>query len=101
MATGQPHREEILQALERIGRSAALGRSERLCRFLRFVIGQTLEGKGEQLKEYLIGVEVFDKGETFDPRTDSAVRVDSGRQTMARAYRLLGRPAEAWRMAIS
>jgi hypothetical protein len=38
-----------------------------------------LDGRGEGLKEYLIGVGVFGKGPGFDPRLDSAVRVEARR----------------------
>jgi TolB-like protein/tetratricopeptide (TPR) repeat protein len=54
-------------------------RSERLWRFLRFVVDRTLSGRGDELKGYLIGVEIYDKGPDFDPRLDSAVRVDARR----------------------
>ena len=39
--------------------------------FLRYVITETIEGRGELLKEYSIGVAVFHKRESFDPRVDS------------------------------
>jgi hypothetical protein len=29
--------------------------------FLRFTVEQTLHGKGDSLKEYVLGLEVFDK----------------------------------------
>lgn len=49
--------------------------TRRLLRFLQFVVTESLQHKQDKLKEYTIGVEVFDKKETFDPRLDSAVRV--------------------------
>ena len=36
-------------------------------------------GNREELKEYSLGVEVFDRGEAFDPRTDTIVRVQARR----------------------
>ncbi len=65
--------------LERILASAAFGQSERLRGFLRFAVEKTLQGHGGQLKEYFIGVEVFDREESYDPRTDPIVRVEAGR----------------------
>jgi hypothetical protein len=50
-----------------------------LIRFLRYVVERTIEGKTEELKEYAIGVEVFDRGESFDTRTDTIVRVQARR----------------------
>lgn len=40
---------------------------------------RTLAGDGERLKEYVLGVEVFDRGADYDPRVDSIVRVEAGR----------------------
>ena len=46
---------------------------------LRFVVERTLDGQGDQLKEYLLGVEVFDRPTEYDPRLDSIVRVEARR----------------------
>ncbi len=46
---------------------------------LRFVVERTLDGQGDQLKEYLLGVEVFDRPPEYDPRLDSIVRVEARR----------------------
>jgi serine/threonine-protein kinase len=48
-------------------------------RFLRCVVEETLAGRGDQLNEQFLGVEVYDRDESFDPRIDSIVRVDAGR----------------------
>jgi hypothetical protein len=42
-------------------------------------VEKALLGEGEQLKEYLLGVEVFDKGQSYDPRIDPIVRVEAAR----------------------
>lgn len=65
--------------MERILKSEAFINSGRLSRFLRFAVEQTLNGTEERLKEYPLGVEVFDKHESFDPRIDSIVRVEARR----------------------
>lgn len=44
-------------------------------RFLTYVVDCALVGDHENLKEYVIGVEVFSRPESFDPRLDSVVRV--------------------------
>ncbi len=59
--------------------SGPFAESERLRRFLRFTVEQTLQGQADRIKEYLIGVEVFGREESFDPRTDSIVRVQAGK----------------------
>lgn len=53
--------------------------SERLAQFLRYILQQTLEGRSEEIKEYVIGVTVYRKGHDFDPRIDSTVRVEASR----------------------
>src|SRR5947209_13537478 len=53
--------------------------SQRMSRFLQFVVERTLAGEGNTLKEYLIGVEVFDRKPSYDPRMDPIVRVEARR----------------------
>lgn len=48
-------------------------------RFLCFVVEQVLAGKAAEIKEYAIGRDVFDRGDSFDPGTDSIVRVEARR----------------------
>ncbi|MBZ5724906.1 MAG: tetratricopeptide repeat protein [Acidobacteriia bacterium] len=48
-------------------------------RFLRLAVEHTLEGKADELKEYLIGVDVFDRPPLYDPRVDPIVRVEARR----------------------
>jgi TolB-like protein len=50
-----------------------------MSRFLRFIVERTLAGDGERLKEYVIGIEVFDRDTSYDPRVDSIVRVEAAR----------------------
>src|SRR6266567_6286128 len=64
----------IRTELEKILSSRIFVQSPQLCRFLRFVVDQELAGQGAQMKEYLLGVEVFRKEESFDPRLDTVVR---------------------------
>jgi tetratricopeptide (TPR) repeat protein len=65
--------------LDRILNSRAFARSPRISRFLTFVVEETLQGQEDKLKEYLLGVEVFGRTESFDPRIDSIVRVEARR----------------------
>ncbi len=71
--------DQVEQELATVLASETFARSERLCRFLRLAVETTLQGRGEDLKEYLLGVEVFDKGDSFDPRIDTIVRVEARR----------------------
>lgn len=64
---------------ERILASETFAGSERLSRFLRFTVETTLQGQGDQIKEYLVGREVFDRNDDYDPRLDPIVRVEARR----------------------
>ncbi len=46
---------------------------------LRFLVEETLAGRASRLKEYVLGVEVFDRPASYDPRLDSIVRVEARR----------------------
>ena len=75
----QPTTDEILAQLERVLASEAFATAIRLQRFLRYVVERSLAGEGGELKEYAIGISVFDRNEQYDPRIDSIVRVEAGR----------------------
>lgn len=64
-------------ALSRVLASRALRSSPRLRRFLEYVVLRALAGEGDHIKEYTIGVDVFDRGARFDPRSDAIVRVEA------------------------
>jgi TolB-like protein/Flp pilus assembly protein TadD len=80
-AAGSPEgRTPLVRAeLEKILASSGFRNAERMARFLRFVVERTLHGKLDDLKEYSIGMEVFDRGASFDPRLDPVVRVEARR----------------------
>ena len=77
------------EQLERILQSQSFRQVDRLKRFLAFVVDESLQGRGDQLKEYVIGVAVFDKDTSFDPRADPIVRVQARRlrARLVRYYR--------------
>jgi TolB-like protein len=70
---------DIRAELERILASKGFANAGRLSRLLRYVVDKTLANQADQLKEYAVGVEVFDRDEKYDPRLDSIVRVEAGR----------------------
>ena len=77
----------IRRQLEKIMAHGLFARSERMVRFLRLAVERTLEGKADELKEYLIGVEVFDRPSSYDPRVDPIVRVEARRlRSKLKAY---------------
>jgi eukaryotic-like serine/threonine-protein kinase len=71
---------EVVRAeLQRILSNALFLRSDRLSRFLSFVVEQTLGGQQNGLKEYQIGIAVCGRSESYDQRTDPVVRVEARR----------------------
>jgi tetratricopeptide (TPR) repeat protein len=67
----------VTEQLHRIVTGPPLAASPSLCRFLRFVVEETLGGRQGSLKEYSLGVVVFERGDEFDPRLDPIVRVQA------------------------
>lgn len=74
-----PAPDEVRRQLERLLASRVFRSSNRLSRFLQFIVEQSLAGEQARLKEYVIGIEVFDRDHEYDPRIDSIVRVEAGR----------------------
>lgn len=69
----------ILEQVKKICSTDDFKPKSLLCRFLMFIIEETLAGRGDQLKGYTIGVGVLGKSENFDPEQDSLVRIHAGR----------------------
>lgn len=71
--------DAIRSACDAIVTSSVFDGSPRLTNFLKFVTEETLAGRAERLKEYSIAISVFDQKESFDPQTNTIVRVQAGR----------------------
>ena len=71
--------EAIRHQLDRILHSGPFHQSQRRQRFLEYLVNETLAGRGERLKGYNVGLEVFDRPETFDPVVDPIVRIEAAR----------------------
>ena len=74
-----PSEHDVVAQVDRILGSRFFARSERLCRFIRYATNHALARGANRLKEYLVGVEVFDRGPAYDPRIDPIVRVEARR----------------------
>jgi len=72
-------RSAILSHLEKVLGSETFQNGGRSGMLLRFVVERTLNGQGEQLKEYTLGAEALGRGDEFDPRMDSIARVEASR----------------------
>src|SRR5882672_2969342 len=81
-----------IDQLERILKSAPLVSSPSLSRFLRYIVEETLAGRSGNIREYTLGVHVFDRGEDFNPRLDPIVRVQARnlRTRVAKYYETQG-----------
>jgi adenylate cyclase len=77
--SGAAGRAEIEAAIERILASRLLSSSPRQQALLRHIKTETLEGRGDRLKEFSLAVDVFGRPPSFDPRVDSIVRVQASR----------------------
>jgi AmiR/NasT family two-component response regulator len=69
----------VQQQLQRILSSELFTKSPQLSRFLRFCVDRVLLGRQDELKEQVLGVEVFRRSSSFDPRVDPIVRVEARR----------------------
>jgi serine/threonine-protein kinase len=65
--------------LERVLGSETFAQSESLKRFLRHVVEAKLGGREGELKEQVLGTEVFGRSDSYDPRIDPIVRVQATR----------------------
>lgn len=87
-----PSADEVRAALARVLASGEFRTARNRARFLQYVVSRTLDHAGEPLKEYTIGLEVFERGASFDPRTDGVVRTQAGliRKHLERYYAVEG-----------
>ncbi len=72
-------RADIEEQLSRLLSSAQLAAAPRMQSLLKYLVKAALDGDGERLKGYAIGIDVFGRSDEFDPRIDSIVRVQAGR----------------------
>lgn len=66
--------DEKQAALEEVLKSAPFVRSDQLRNFLKYVCQMELAGRGDELNEYLIGVEALGKPPGYSTAEDAAVR---------------------------
>jgi tetratricopeptide (TPR) repeat protein len=65
--------------LERLLESRLFARSEQLSRLLRFLVEQHLQGRARELKESVVGIEVFGRNPGYNPKFDPIVRTEARR----------------------
>jgi len=67
--------EEIQKQLGKIIHSKIFRHCSALQRLLQYLVARAITDPYGEIKEYTIGVEVFDRGQNYDPQTDTIVRV--------------------------
>jgi len=74
-----PDPAAVATELERLAGSQSFRKAERCLCLLRHLTSQALEGRGSELKEYSLGVTVFGRPASYDPRIDPIVRLEARR----------------------
>ena len=84
--------ETIREQTARILAAPDFVRSRQLSAFLRFVVGKTIAGQAQEIKQYTVGVGALGRRRDFDPQTDPIVRITAGRlrRSLERYYQLDG-----------
>jgi TolB-like protein/Tfp pilus assembly protein PilF len=75
----RPTTPEIEQELDRILTSKVFATAQRSQAFLRYVVERSLTDAPPPLKEFSIAMDVFARGQDYDPSIDATVRVEAGR----------------------
>jgi len=75
--------------------------SRRRGQLLRYLVEQKLAGHGEQVTEYGIALDVFERPTSFDPRTEATVRAEMSRlrKSLGEHYEGAGL-ADPWRILL-
>ena len=87
-------RDLIIEQLDKVLASSLFQGAARSRALLKFVVEEFLNGRIDRLKEYTIGAEALDRGDSFDPRTDPIVRAEASR-LRARLERYYAREGHA------
>jgi len=93
---GDAEKADILRQLDRLLDNPHFSHSKRFPSFLRYIIQEELEGRGDQLKERTLGIEVFGRHAGYDTTTDPIVRVTAAeiRKRIAQYYQDSDSPDE-------
>lgn len=88
-----PLSEDITMQMARIRMSKEFNNKELLCRFLDYVVEETIAGRVNEIKEYTIGTRALGRPADFNPQFDACVRIHAGRlrQTLDAYYSNTGK----------
>src|SRR5271156_663468 len=84
--------ESLQTQIQRILQSKAFRTSEVQRNLLAYLADKSIHGSADSLKEYTVGLDVFGKPASYDPRQESTVRMHVGRlrQKLVEFYRTEG-----------
>jgi hypothetical protein len=68
-------KDQVKQQMQRLLETQHFRNSRRYPALFRFIVEETLEGRGEFLKERLLGIRVFNRPPDYDTASDPIVRV--------------------------
>lgn len=72
-------KNSVFEQLNRITKSPEFVSKPVMCSLLSYLVKEYVEGRGDQIKGYSIGVDVFEQGHNFDPDQNALVRINAGR----------------------
>jgi len=73
--SSETEKAAVQQQLEKLLATALFNSSKRYPSFLKYVVAHTLAGQTHQLKERVLGVEIFGRAADYDTNSDPIVRV--------------------------
>lgn len=76
--TSENDRQLVRQELAELLKTDYFANSKRYPALLLYVVEKTLEGRSEDLKERVLGIEVFQREPGYDTNSDTIVRVTAG-----------------------
>ena len=89
-------KEAVREQVARIVASPAFRSSKRYTDFLRYTVEHTIKGHTENIKERVLGVEVFGRAPNYDTSSDPVVRTSAAevRKRLQHYYRIHGQAGE-------
>ena len=87
-----PASDDIISQLDHMLASPDFHAAPQQTALLKYVVNQTLSGKGREINDYTVAVEVFGRGPDFDQRIDPIVSIQADilRRALARYYQYTG-----------
>ena len=75
----RPAPEAVVAQLQAILSCSRFANAEKQKGFLAFVVNEALAGRGQELKEAVLGALIYGRRQDYDPKIDAIVRVEAAR----------------------